>query len=255
MGGKNLLNQDEPEPPEPATEGAFQQIWHWVGRDPIFSVVIATGTFTLVAAIAIVWHLTVSSRQPLVGRMPSDGQLSPEQQAEIKLQYHREVDALFAKNKPFDFDFELIDTDGRPIALAHFAGKVVVVDVWGTWCPPCRMEIPHLVALQQKFEDVGLVIVGLNSERTADERHALKLVQDFRRKHSMNYRCALVDENKLLQIPAFRSYPTTIFFDRNGEVRAKVTGYQDYDKLEIIVRKLLDERYDGLEDGRGEFER
>ncbi len=94
--------------------------------------------------------------------MRSSGQFSPEQQAEIKLQYQREVDALFAKNKPFDFDFELVDTDGQPIALANFAGKVLIVDLWGTWCPPCQKEIPHLIALQQKFEEAGLVIVGLN---------------------------------------------------------------------------------------------
>lgn len=235
---------EKSESPEPANEGVFQRIWLWVGGDPIFFVVIATGTLILVGAIAIIAYLTISPGPSPADRIQSASPLSPQQQAEKKRLYQREVDALFAKNKPFDFNFELSDTDGQPIALADFAGKIVVVDVWGTWCPPCRLEIPHLVALQQKFEEAGLVIVGLNDERTADRRRALKLVQDFRRKNSMNYRCALVDEATLRQIPAFRSYPTTIFLDRQGQARALVTGYQDYDKLEIIVQKLLDENYD-----------
>ena len=158
----------------------------------------------------------------------------------------KEVDELFAQNEPFDFDFELTDTDGKPIALADFAGKVLIVDVWGTWCPPCRMEVPHFVALQKTFADAGLAIVGLNRENAPSPEQAVKLVQDFRKDNGMNYRCALVAEDTLSQVPEFRGFPTTMFFDRNGEVRAKVVGYQDYEKLEIMVRKLLDEKFDGV---------
>jgi WD40 repeat protein/peroxiredoxin len=155
------------------------------------------------------------------------------------------VEKLFADNEPFDFDFELTDTEGKPIALADFAGKVLIVDVWGTWCPPCRMEVPHFVALQKKLEAAGLVIVGLNSERSPSQEQAAKMVQDFRKENGMNYRCALVGDETLSQIPDFNAYPTTMFIDRNGEVRAKVVGYQEYDKLEIIVGKLLGEKLDG----------
>ena len=157
----------------------------------------------------------------------------------------KEVEALFEQNEPFDFDFELTDTDGKPIALADFAGKVLIVDVWGTWCPPCRKEIPHFVALQEKLADAGLVIVGLNRENAPSQERAVKLVQDFRKANGMNYRCALVGDDTLPQIPEFRGFPTTMFFDRSGDVRAKLVGYQDYEKLEIIVRKLLDEKFDG----------
>lgn len=157
----------------------------------------------------------------------------------------KEVEQLFAENEPFDFDFRLDDTDGQPVALSDFVGKVLVVDVWGTWCPPCRMEIPHFVALQNKLKDAGLVIVGLNSERAPSREEMVKLVQDFRQANKMNYRCALVDSETLSQIPEFHAFPTTMFIDRNGEVRAKVVGYQEYAKLEAIVGKLLDEKFDG----------
>lgn len=159
----------------------------------------------------------------------------------------KEVEDILAQNEPFDFNFELTDTDGQAIKLADFGGKVLIVDVWGTWCPPCRMEIPHFVALQKNFADAGLVIVGLNSERSGNPDEALKLVQDFRKQNEMNYRCALVNNDTLQQIPEFNAFPTTLFLDRGGEIRAKVIGYHDYEMLEILVRKLLDEKFDAAE--------
>ena len=172
------------------------------------------------------------------------------EQAELaRMQLEKEIDNLIADNKPFDFNFELTDTDAKPIAKADFTGKVLIVDVWGTWCPPCRMEIPHFVKLQKEYEEAGLVIVGLNQENAADQDAAVKLIQDFREQNGMNYRCALVSDDTLPQIPGFGGFPTTMFFDRSGKVRAKIIGYHDYEKLELIVRKLLEEKIDGAEAG------
>ena len=153
-----------------------------------------------------------------------------------------EVEDMFAKTKPFDFDFELTDIEGNAIAKADFTGKVLIVDVWGTWCPPCRMEIPHFVALQKAFQEVGMAIVGLNSERVADEAEALKLVRDFHKDNGMNYRCAVVTSATIEQIPNMQAFPTTLFLDRSGKVRARVVGYHEFDVLEMMVQKLLDEK-------------
>ncbi|MBS0205823.1 MAG: TlpA family protein disulfide reductase [Planctomycetes bacterium] len=152
------------------------------------------------------------------------------------------VEELMAENKPFDFDFKLKDLDGKPIAKADFAGKVLIVDVWGTWCPPCRMEIPHFVALVKKFDKADLAMVGLNSERVRDEEKALKLIQEFHAENEMNYPCAIAGQDTLDQIPEFNAFPTTLFIDRSGKVRAKLVGYNDYELLEIIVQKLADEK-------------
>ena len=176
-------------------------------------------------------------------------ELIREQVEMARVQLEKEIDTLLANNKPFDFNFELTDTDAKPIAKADFNGKVLIVDVWGTWCPPCRMEIPHFVKLQKTFEEAGLVIVGLNQENAADQEAAVKLIQDFREQNGMNYRCALVGDDTLPQIPDFRGFPTTIFFDRSGKARAKVVGLHDYEFLELIVRKLLEEKIDGAESG------
>lgn len=111
-------------------------------------------------------------------------------QTQLNAHAEKEAENVFAQNTPFDFEFNLTDTEGKPISLGDFPGKVVIVDVWGTWCPPCRMEIPHFVALQKKFADAGLVIVGLNSEGLPDPQKAVEHVQEFRKKEGMNYRCA-----------------------------------------------------------------
>ena len=153
----------------------------------------------------------------------------------------KEVDEMFAATKSFDFDFELTDIEGNAVAKADFKGKVLIVDVWGTWCPPCRAEVPHFVALVKKYKAEGLEIVGLNSEG-GDDEEALKKVQEFHKENGMNYRCALVKKDTIDQIPNMEGYPTTLFFDRTGKVRAKVVGLQDYDKLEMFVTRLLEEK-------------
>ncbi len=167
----------------------------------------------------------------------------------LRAERDKQIAEIFAQNKPFDFEFELTDTDDKPIALADFAGKVVIVDVWGTWCPPCRMEVPHFVALQKKFADAGLVIVGLNSEGVPDRLQAIQKVQDFQKKNNMNYRCALVGDFTLADIPEFNAFPTTMFLDRSGNVRAKLVGYHEYGVLESIVQKLLAEKVDSAAGG------
>src|SRR5271155_148455 len=68
----------------------------------------------------------------------------------------------------------LTDVNGKAVRLQDFAGKVVVVDFWATWCPPCRAEIPHLISLQDKYKEQGLVIVGISLDQGG-----IKLVDQF----------------------------------------------------------------------------
>ena len=69
-----------------------------------------------------------------------------------------------AGTKPTPFPFALKDLDGKPVTAADFRGKVLVVDFWGTWCPPCRKQVPNLVELDKRFHDKGLAVVGLTYE-------------------------------------------------------------------------------------------
>ena len=143
-----------------------------------------------------------------------------------------------ANNKTFPFDFTLPDLDGKPVSLSSFQGKVVIVDVWGTWCPPCRAEVPHFVELQKTYGKQGLQIVGINYERSADPIPGIK---SFAKEHGINYPLVIGNEATQNKIPEFQAFPTTLFIDRKGEVRLMAVGARPQSYLEAVVKRLLSE--------------
>jgi thiol-disulfide isomerase/thioredoxin len=143
-----------------------------------------------------------------------------------------------AEYKPFPFDFKLLDLDGKPFALASLKGKVVVVDVWGTWCPPCRAEVPHFVELQKTYGKQGLQIVGINYERAPDPIPGIKT---FAKEYGINYPLVIGDDETQKKIPDFQAFPTTLFIDRKGDVRLVAVGARPHEYLESVVKKLLAE--------------
>jgi thiol-disulfide isomerase/thioredoxin len=149
---------------------------------------------------------------------------------------------LLAKNEPFKFDFKLPDLNDKDVALADFKGKVTIVDVWGTWCPPCRKEIPHFVELLKKYKDKGLAIVGINYEQINDKAEAKETIKTFLKENKVPYTCVLGDDKTQEQIPNFEGFPTTLFLDRTGKVRLKVVGYHPMADLDAIVSMLLEEK-------------
>lgn len=150
----------------------------------------------------------------------------------------KEAQEVLAKGETFPFDFSLTDLNGESLSLADHRGKVVIVDIWGTWCPPCRAEIPSFVQLQTQYGPQGLQIIGLNYEQGAPEAEAKATTLEFIQANGINYPCALIPEELLTQADV-EAFPTTIFFDRAGKVRAKVVGAHDYRYLEAIVKALL----------------
>lgn len=144
-----------------------------------------------------------------------------------------------ASTKPFPFDFSLNDYRGEQFRLSDFKGKIILIDFWGTWCGPCRMETPHLVKLQNQYPD-DLAIVGLTYEKSTASQ-ARKLIKDFVDFHNVPFPCLLGDKKTRQQVPGFRAFPTLLFLDRSGKVRLRMIGYHGYEKLHTIIRLLLDE--------------
>lgn len=160
-------------------------------------------------------------------------------EASIREAMKKEASKEIAEAESFDFDFELPNLENATVKLADFRGKVVIVDVWGTWCPPCRMEIPHFVKLKETYPD-DLEIVGINYENEAAEE-AVPKIQQFIKEQGINYPCVLGDTMTRDRIPEFQGFPTTLFIDRTGKVRLKAVGYHPYEKLQAYLDVLLAE--------------
>ena len=141
----------------------------------------------------------------------------------------------------FPFDFKLNNLEDKPVALADFKGKVTIVDIWGTWCPPCREEVPHFVDLDKRYKDKGLAIVGINCNEQGPPDQVKKTIKAFAKENGITYPCVLNDEKTEEKVPNFEGYPTTLFIDRAGKVRMLAVGNPGKDKLEGIVKILLAE--------------
>ena len=150
----------------------------------------------------------------------------------------RNVEAMLASAKPHAFNFSLPDVDGKTVKLDDVKGEITIVDFWGTWCPPCRKEIPHLIDLANRYKAKGLRVVGLTYEQQ-EGAEATKAVREFIKDYGINYPCLIGDVTTQKRLSHFEGFPTTLFLDREGKVRLQITGYQSLIALETIVEVLL----------------
>jgi peroxiredoxin len=130
----------------------------------------------------------------------------------------------------------LKDVDGKPVPWSQFKGKVVVIDFWATWCPPCRTEIPGYVALQKKYTDDGLVFIGIS----VDGDDSIPAVKAFVKQFNINYLIVMADDTIQDAFGINQGYPTTFIIDRDGNIRNKKVGREptaDYEKEILAVLK------------------
>lgn len=129
--------------------------------------------------------------------------------------------------------------DGKPLTLSDYKGDVVLLNFWGSWCAPCRVETPELQELYAEHRKSGFQIVGVTVKDQKQNAEA------FMRNKGVEYpslwdssgRVALAFRN----LPA-SAIPSTILFDRTGRVAAAYTGAVEKDEIEPAITKLLDEK-------------
>ena len=124
------------------------------------------------------------------------------------------------------------DLDGRPLSSDDWRGKVVIVNFWATWCPPCRAEIPDLVALQNKYRD-RLLIIGVSQDEGSVE-----VVKQFVAAHQMNYPVVMMTPEIDQAFPGIRALPTSFILDRESRVVQRHVGLLNQVVTEQETRAL-----------------
>lgn len=131
-------------------------------------------------------------------------------------------------------DFSLPTTDGKILKLSSYKGKVVIVDFWATWCPPCRKGIPDLIELKKKYGSKGLEVIGVSVDTDTKNQ-----VVGFMKDKGINYPVVYGNQNVTELYGGIEAIPTTFIIDKQGKIVASYQGLMPALTYENHIRKLL----------------
>jgi thiol-disulfide isomerase/thioredoxin len=135
---------------------------------------------------------------------------------------------IIAIGRPFP-PIDLVTPDRRPLSFAPGRGHVTFVNVFATWCPPCRAETPDLERFASDAGKRGIAVIGI------DRAESARQVDAFRSQYGITYPYLIDSGRDTKTVLGARAMPTTIVVDANGIVRAYVTGPLTYDALESLA--------------------
>jgi len=129
-------------------------------------------------------------------------------------------------------DFTLTDISGKSVSLSEFKGKVVILDFFASWCPPCRQEIPDFIALEKEHGSKGFAMVGVALVSLGEAK-------EFAQKTGINYPVLIDDEKVSMTYGPVRAIPTTFVLDKDLTIKKLYVGYRPKEVFEADVKELL----------------
>ncbi|MEZ5425790.1 MAG: TlpA disulfide reductase family protein [Pyrinomonadaceae bacterium] len=137
---------------------------------------------------------------------------------------------------------ELKGLDGSTFKLEDKKGKVLLVNLWATWCGPCRAEMPELIALQDKYRDQGFEVIGLDTDENETPEQIKEFVEDMK----LNYTIGMTDQkffNEFVKLTRQPAIPQSMIINREGKMTGLFTGSgeQLLEKLKKTVEKTVTE--------------
>jgi thiol-disulfide isomerase/thioredoxin len=141
-------------------------------------------------------------------------------------------------------DVTLKDLDGKDVSVAQYKGKIVLVNFWATWCEPCKVEIPWLIEMQQKYEAKGFTVLGV-----AMDDEGRSAVAPFVEKENfdvagggqshMNYPIVIGNDAAADKFGGLLGYPTSVLIGRDGRVIKRITGLISPDEISKAIESQL----------------
>jgi peroxiredoxin len=120
-------------------------------------------------------------------------------------------------------DFILKDLSGKPVRFSEFKGKVVLLNFWTTWCPPCRVEMPAMERLYQAYRDDGLVVVAVSMDRSPADK-----VKAFVEELGLNFPVLHDRDERVARLYSVPGVPTSYIVDARGRIMYRALGEYDW---------------------------
>jgi thiol-disulfide isomerase/thioredoxin len=151
----------------------------------------------------------------------------------VILHFHRSAEApdmaALSEGQVIDLSGRFTDLDGNPASLKDYQGKVLFLNLWATWCPPCRREMPTMADLYERFSRQGLSMVAVSNEDR-------ETVRDFMEKNPYPFTILLDTDDILRERFEVRAIPTTLVLDSGDRLILSHVGYQDWNSPEMRER-------------------
>lgn len=142
-----------------------------------------------------------------------------------------EIDTQVGKKAPA---WELIDLNGKPVKSDKYSNKIIVLNFWATWCPPCRAEMPDFIKLHAAYKDKGVVFIGVSLDS------GLGPVKRYVRTEKVNYPILMGNSKMVADYGNFSAIPQTFVLDAEGRINKQFMGLVKFEKLETVLKSLVD---------------
>lgn len=182
---------------------------------------------SLLVVILFILLITACSNKDIEKSQKTEEQILNQQQTEKKEIAKEEIskeeevkEGIFQGDKAYDFT--LLDREGNEVSLSSFKGKVVFLNFWASWCPPCRAEMPDIQKIYEKYKDTDVAIITVNL--TAAEKNGIEDTNKFIDENDYTFPVLLDKDGEVAVKYRISGIPTTYIINKDGIIYNFITG-------------------------------